>query len=143
MRFWDTSACVPLLLSEPASAATEKILRQDPEPVLWWGSVVECGSALAAAQRAGRVTAEDHQTALSTLAALREFAFEVEPTEEVRSRAMRLLSVHPLRAADALQLAAALVWSRGQTTGAGFVCLDNRLREAARREGFDVLPSSG
>lgn len=143
MRFWDTSACVPLLLAEPSSAATEEILRQDPEPVLWWGSVVECSSALAAAERAGRISAEDHQTALSTLAALREFAFEIEPTEEVRSRAVRLLSVHTLRAADAMQLAAALVWCREQTSGAGFVCLDHRLRDAARREGFEVLPVEG
>jgi len=143
VRFWDTSACVPLLLAEPASSAIEVILQQDPEPVLWWGSAVECSSALAAAERAGRISAEGHQTALSMLAALRDFAFEVEPTQEVRSRAVRLLSVHPLRAADALQLAAALVWCREQTSGARFVCLDNRLREAARREGFEVLPAQG
>lgn len=143
MRFWDTSAWVPLILAEPATSAVDAVLKEDPEPIVWWGSVVECTSALASAARNGRLGAEDLQTALATLAAFREFAFEVEPTEEVRSRAVRLLSVHPLRAADALQLAAALVWCRERTTGAGFVTLDDRLREAASREGFNVLPATG
>lgn len=58
----------------------------------------------------------------------------------MRERAQRLLGVHALRAADAFQLAAALVWSRGQTTGHAFVSYDDPLREAAGREGFDVLP---
>jgi len=58
----------------------------------------------------------------------------------VRARAARLLSLHPLRAADALQLAAALVWCRERTAEAPFVCLDDRLRLAAAREGFRVLP---
>lgn len=57
-----------------------------------------------------------------------------------REQAGRALLLHPLRAADALQLAAALVWSRGQVAGHHFVCLDQRFREAARREGFTVLP---
>lgn len=142
MRFWDTSAWVPLLLNEPATAKVEAILEEDPDPIVWWGTAIECTSALTAAARDGRVTAEEHQIALAVLRALRDFAFEVEPTEEVRSRAMRLLSVHPLRSADALQLAAALVWCRERTAGAGFVCLDGRLREAAGREGFEVLPRS-
>jgi hypothetical protein len=46
-----------------------------------------------------------------------------------------------LRAADALQLAAALVWCQGDPLQHGFVCLDQRLREAARREGFTALPN--
>ena len=50
------------------------------------------------------------------------------------------LLLHPLRAADAMQLAAAIVWANGQATGHEFVCLDHRLREAAQREGFTVLP---
>ena len=36
---------------------------------------------------------------------------EVLPAEAVREQAARLLRLHPLRAADALQLAAALVWA--------------------------------
>jgi predicted nucleic acid-binding protein len=140
VRFWDTSAWVPLLLAEPATPAVEAVLREDPDPVVWWGSAVESASALAAAARHGRLSPADLQTALATLRAMREFAFEIGPTEEVRSRAIRLLAVHPLRASDALQLAAGLVWCREQTAGAGLVSLDDRLRAAAVQEGFDVLP---
>jgi predicted nucleic acid-binding protein len=140
VKYWDTSAWVPLLVTEPSTPAVESILREDPDPVVWWGAAVECVSALAGATRSGRISARDLQTALATLRAFREFAFEIGPAEEVRSRAMRLLSVHPLRAADALHLAGALVWCREQPAGAGFVSLDDRLRAAALREGFDVLP---
>ncbi len=47
---------------------------------------------------------------------------------------------HPLSAADALQLAAGLLWADGRPAHHDFVCLDQRLREAAQREGFRVLP---
>ena len=67
-------------------------------------------------------------------------AYVVPPTLKLRETAGRLLGVHPLRAADALQLAAALVWCEGQTSEETFVCLDQRLRDAARREGFRLLP---
>lgn len=59
---------------------------------------------------------------------------------EVRNQAIRLLGLHPLRAADALQLAAALVWADRRPRGHPFVCLDAGLREAAHAEGFSVLP---
>jgi hypothetical protein len=74
------------------------------------------------------------------LAALSAAWSEVQPTEPVRLRAERLLTVHPLRAADALQLAAALLWGEDTPQGLDFVCLDQNLREAARKEGFAVLP---
>jgi hypothetical protein len=59
----------------------------------------------------------------------------VQPGDLVREQALRLLRVHTLRAADALQLAAALEWA-GAPTDADFVTFDDRLREAAVREGF-------
>ena len=83
---------------------------------------------------------EKGNAAGKNLRILRERAFEIQPVEEIRLRAIRLLALHPLHSADALQLAAALVWCREQTHGAGFVCLDERLREAAAREGFAILP---
>ena len=64
----------------------------------------------------------------------------IAPSNRVRERAGRLLATHPLRAADALQLAAALVWCDEAPQGETFVCLDERLSAAARREGFAVLP---
>jgi hypothetical protein len=66
---------------------------------------------------------------------------EVLPGELVRQRTERLLAVHPLRAADAFQLAAALIWAEEKPRGLEVVCLDQNLREAALKEGFEVLPS--
>ncbi len=60
----------------------------------------------------------------------------------MRDQAGRLLRLHPLRAADALQLAAAIIACEHQPESLPLVTLDQRLAEAARREGFAVLPQS-
>lgn len=65
---------------------------------------------------------------------------EVQPSDMLRVTAERLLAAHPLRAADALQLAAALHWCQRQTTNRELVTFDIRLREAGRKEGFTILP---
>jgi predicted nucleic acid-binding protein len=78
-------------------------------------------------------------SALRRLERFLEESDTVPPTEEVRRRASRLLAVHALRAGDALQLGAALVFA-AEVQGVGFVCLDDRLREAASKEGFRILP---
>jgi predicted nucleic acid-binding protein len=64
---------------------------------------------------------------------------EIEPGEVVRESAMRFLRVHPIRAADALQLAAAFAAAEHRPASSGFVTLDERLAGAARREGFAVV----
>jgi len=138
--FWDTSALVPVLLPEPRSAAITKALAADREVTLWWGAPVECLSAIYRRHREAPVPAPLLTEALSRLRALVEDADTVSPTDEVRRRAGRLVAAHPLRAADALQLGAALVWCEEQSHGEVFVCLDERLREAARREGFSLVP---
>jgi hypothetical protein len=140
MRFWDSSAVVPLCLAEPQTSVVRPLVEADPAVVVWWGTRTECVSAVMRGQRDGDLTAalaEHARTILERLAA--EWS-EVQPSEPLRVRAERLLAVHPLRAADGFQLAAALLWSRGETAGRNFVSFDQRLCEAARREGFAVLP---
>lgn len=138
--FWDSSALAALALRQPATAQVVPILRQHPEVVIWWAARVECASAVARAVRRGEVDHQFQHHVRRRLTALWRRCMEVEPAEGLRERAIRLLGLHALSAADALQLAAALDWCEEQTTGAGFVCLDERLRAAALREGFDVLP---
>lgn len=140
MRFWDTSALIPLLVQQPSSARLQDLQRRDAAVAIWWGTPVEIASGLARLQRDGSLPRSGLRQAHAVLDALRARAAEIEPTEEVRSRAVRLLAVHPLRAGDALQLAAALIWSQERVRGVGFVSLDDRLRGAAAREGFQVLP---
>ena len=137
--FWDSSALVPVLLSEARSAAVIALLRADRAPAIWWGSPVECQSALHRMRREDTLGAPALAEALLRLERLAEDMDVVTPTLRLRDAAGRALAAHPLRAADALQLAAALVWS-DEGSGEAFVCLDDRLRDAAAREGFEVLP---
>lgn len=139
--FWDSSAVVPCLVAEARSAGLLSLLRSDPEMALWWASPVECQSALYRRHREGGLPAAVLQDALSRLVGLVEDADFVAPTNPLRERASRLLAAHPLRAGDALQLAAALAWCGEAPQGERFVCLDDRLREAGRREGFQILPA--
>ena len=140
MRFWDSSALVPLCLAEPATAMARKLYEGDPEMAVWWGTPVECGSAFARLRRDGVLDEDQESTALSTLDSLGGLWHEIQPTAELRSRALRLLRVHALRAADALQLAASLAWAGASPEG-DLVTLDDRVGSAARREGLQVLPA--
>ena len=139
--FWDSSAVVPSLLPAARSAMAPALLRSDSHLALWWASPVECQSALYRRHREGILSPANLDQALLRLRGVVEAADVVGPTDRLRERAGRVLAAHPLRAGDALQLAAALAWCNEDPHGETFVCLDDRLREAARREGFAVLPT--
>lgn len=141
MRFWDTSAVVPLLLEQEATAVVDALRSDDPEMAAWWGTPTECVSAVARLRREERLTLSEEERVLDLLGHLRDSWLEVSPSEEVRGEAARLLRIHPLKAADALQLGAARVWAGG-TAGTGLVTFDERLALAARLEGFRLLPGA-
>jgi predicted nucleic acid-binding protein len=141
MRYWDASAIVPLLLAEPGREALLEQLERDPAMLVWWGTPVECTSAIARREREGALSLADASSALERLRSLSGAWHEVLPSEAVRSTAQRLLRVHPLRAGDSLQLAAAVVAAHQDAPSLPFVCLDDRLNDAATREGFPVLRS--
>ena len=136
MIFWDTSAVVPLLVREPHTDRALELLGRDGDMVTWWGTTVECWSALARRTREHALSEADRRQAEALLDRLAASCFEIVASDEVRGHARRLLRRHSLRAGDALQLAAALVWADGRPEGHAFACLDARLFEAADREGF-------
>lgn len=140
MRFWDSSAIIPLCLEEPHSEAMRLLAREDGELAFWWGTPVECSSSFARLRREGFLSADDEQHLRRLVDQLTQSGTELSPSEEVRATARRLLLRHPLRAADSMQLAAALVWAANRPDDLGFVCLDKRLRDAARIEGFTLFP---
>ena len=139
MRFWDASALIPLLVDEPARERLLALLEEDSEMLAWWGTPVEIASALARREREELLTADEVAAALEASRALAEIWHEIVPSDVVRRTAGRLLRTHPLRAADSLQLAAALVAADHDSTSLEIVCMDARLTLAARREGFTVL----
>jgi hypothetical protein len=140
MRFWDSSAIIPLCVKERTSKAVERLLKGDENVVVWWTTRVECLSALSRRRREGVLSSGEEMQARAVLSALAAAWSEVQPTEIVRLRAERLLSVHSLRTGDALQLAAALIWAEETPRNLEFVCLDQNLREAALKEGFSIQP---
>jgi hypothetical protein len=140
VKFWDASAIIPLCLKEPASEATRTLAKSDGDVIVWWMTKIECLSALSRRRREGSLPPEIERSARNALKTLSGVWSEVQPTEIVRQRSERLLMVHPLRAADSLQLAAALVWAEDRPHGLEFVSLDQNLCEAALKEGFTVVP---
>jgi hypothetical protein len=116
------------------------LTRDDPTVSVWWGTPVECAAAVHRREREAPADVSKAADAIATLRALSETWLEIPPTARVRETALRLVRVHDLRAADALQLAAARVASDEQPESLPFVTLDDRLAVAARREGFPVLP---
>jgi len=139
VRFWDTSALIPLVFSEPGTGRARHWLREDPDVVVWTLTRVELLSALARRRR------EEPEAASRLLAARRrvlaawEQWSEVTAVEAVRRHAERVVESHPLRAADALQIAAALVTAEDDPPSLPFVTFDRNLAAAAEREGFRVL----
>ena len=141
MRFWDSSALVPLLVRQATSRKLRSLYRADTTVVAWWGSRVECESAISRLEREGRLKA---RAALAARRRLDLFAVtwqEVQPVDALRDTARRL-RVHDLRAADALQLAAALAAAEQHPSTLPLVCLDTNLTAAASREGFSVVVAS-
>ena len=138
MRFWDSSAIVPLLLDEERSRSVSAEYRRDPEMVAWWGTSIECVSAIARRERDGLNDGRTTSAAIERLDLLAAAWLEMQPSAPIRRTAIRLIRVHPLRAGDALQLAAALTAGEGDPSSLPFVTLDDRLAQAAAREGFPI-----
>lgn len=137
--FWDTSGIVPLCCFQPQTAKARQAARTYSRQVVWWGTVVEAVSSFNRIVREGHLSNKEGKQAFARLDYLRLRWNEVQPTEEVRERAERLLGAHKLRAADALQLSAALVWCGGRPRGRYFIGADDGLSDAAEAEGLTVI----
>ena len=138
MRFWDSSAIIPLLLVEERSADARALLRADDIIVAAAITPVEIVAALWRRRHRNLLDAEAHTRADDRFAAISAEWIEVEDLRAVVSAACDVLSRHELRAADATQLGAAITAARG-LPALDFVTFDVKLAAAARAEGFYVL----
>lgn len=139
MRFWDTSAIIPLIVREPRSDILRQLLEQDAGIVVWWATRVECVSAISRRARKGTLLPEGEASARDLLDDLSGNWTEAQLTARLRNLAEQALSFHPFLAADALQLAAAQIWCGEQPQGRPFVSLNEHLRNAATRSGVTLL----
>jgi len=133
---------VPLIVTQAASSQADGWLRDDPQLALWTLTAVELTSALRRLVREGLLAERQANVAEARVDELVAVSHVVVNVETVKSQARRLLRVHSLRAADAMQLGAALEWAGGRPSGRTFVTLDVQLGRAAAREGFRVIPES-
>ena len=140
MRFWDASAIVPLLVFENSSGLLQSHYAENPALLVWCLTPTELLSALYRKSRDGDLDGSRLATARQRLELLRGDWVEIQNLDRVRERAERLLAVHPLKAADSLQLAAALIAIEDRPRGFGFLTLDGTLAEAAQKEGFRCVP---
>ena len=106
--------------------------------IVWALSPVEVHSALVCKRADGSLDPADFLAARNRANLFFSAATQVVVVEQVVARALRVLDLHPLRAADAMQLAAALVVSRERPETLPFVTLDARLAQVAEREGFPL-----
>jgi len=139
MKFWDASAIVPLLIAEPTTKAAQALAAKDPAMLVWWATEAECASAIARLERDGALDESAAGQAFDRLKSLARSWHEVDPSDSLREAAVRFLRVHPLRAADALQLAAAFAAAERRPASLEVVTLDDRLAAAARKEGFVLI----
>lgn len=136
--FWDASAPAPLCIPGQAGARSRRLL-SDAVPAIWWGTPIEIGGAVARLRREGVMSAGHAHAARERLESLKACCREVEPTGEVRDLAVELVERYELHAADALQLAAALVWCNRRAARRLFYTNDRQLTRAARAVGFAVM----
>ena len=141
MKFWDSSAIVPVLVQEKQTKYCMKLLADDSDIVVWYLTKVEVMSALCRRWRQEEITDAQFEEAKKRLSFLLDSSYEVTAIQKVRARAIRLLQVHALRAADACQLGAALVVCQEEPARMEMVCFDHLLSDAAKKEGFVINPA--
>jgi predicted nucleic acid-binding protein len=142
VKFWDASAVLPLLVAENTTRSLQALANRDSDLLVWWGSQVECASALARLERGALLDVKGAASAFDRLKQLANGWHEIESSEIIRENALRFLRVHPLTGADALQLAAAFIAAERRPPSLEVVTLDDRLADAARKEGFELIDLS-
>ena len=143
MRYWDASALVPLVVSQPESKLARGWLAADESIVTWVWTRTEIVSAIERWAREGLIDRRERRSSLEEFDRLAVDWDEVGDILAVRSRALRLLARHPLRAADAGQLAAAILIQEQIPGPLSFMCFDRRLALAAEREGLRIPAGIG
>jgi len=138
VRYWDASALAALCVAEVSTPAVRPLARGGI--VTWSVSAVEIASAIERRAREGSLADSERAAARAALGELAAAWTEISALGPVRERAMRLVATHAIRAADAMQLGAALVAVSDRPAGHDCVCADARLGRAAAREGFRLLP---
>lgn len=140
MHFWDSSALIPLFVAEPVSQDARALFARDSSIAAAWTTPLECVSALSRRRRERTLSEPDFVKAMAFLRGFAMSWHRVEPSADLLQAAERIILAHPVRSADAIQLASAVVASGSEAAPLKFVSFDARLRNVAIAEGLTVLP---
>jgi predicted nucleic acid-binding protein len=140
MIFWDSSAVVPLLVSEPKTHEAQSALKNDRYIMVWCLTFLEATSALNRRLRSEAIHFGHYRAGEERLKKLNTAWDQILFSDKLVNLSARLLRTHPLRTADSLQLAAALVAGGSDPSQINFFSYDDRLNEAAAREGLTLFP---
>ena len=135
IAYFDTSALVPLVISEPTSSAAARIWDAAGRVVATPLVYVEAHAALAQAQRLGRLTRTQLRRGLKALESLDQQLDRIELTHALIRFAGGIAERHALRAYDAVHLAGALSVNGPEVV---FATGDQRLATAARAAGLAI-----
>jgi predicted nucleic acid-binding protein len=135
----DTSALTKVLLEEEGSGATRAVIQRGDALGLSRLTPVEAAAVLARARRTARYSVAVIEGARNGLRSFVRDAILMELDAPLLDEAESLAGRHVLSGADAVQLAATLLFQRayGALT---FACYDQQLRAAARAERIEVFP---
>jgi hypothetical protein len=80
MKFWDASAIVPLLMSEPATRVVQALAAKDPTMIVGWATAVECAAAIARLERDAALDEAAVTRAFDRLKQLADSWHEIDPS---------------------------------------------------------------
>lgn len=138
MAFWDSSALVPLCINEPRSILAGRLWKQFPKKFVWWETSVEICSALERLERETKISPAQRLRAEKRLQTLEKAWIEIQPISRIKELAKTFPVQYKLKAADSLQLAAALIWCKEKPKGKNFVSGDEKLINVAESVGFTI-----
>ena len=137
IAFWDASVLVPLCVTQPQSVQAASHFNKYRVSV-WWATRVEMTSAFVRLLRCREIDSQGYLQAQHEAERYTTRCYVVEPSTRIALGARTVLERYPLRATDALQLAAAMEWCEGRPEGQVFLTFDQRLRDAAGLAGFTL-----
>lgn len=136
MAFWDSSAIVPLCISEDRSQAARRLWRSFPDHFVWRETAVEVESVFARLMREGIFDSLKLGKAQNRFAFIEEEWNLIDQTPRSIELARKFPIRYGLKALDCLQLAAALVWCKEFPKDKNFIAADEKLLKAANSLGF-------
>ncbi len=138
--YLDTSALVKRYYRELGTKIVQELIINSSIIVVSKIAYAEIISALMRKRREGMLSMDDYQRVLAGFKNdWSNFYVVIELTDDIINRTEGLIENYPLRGFDAIHLASALVFQDELNMDLTFICSDNRLLEAARRENLQIV----